>query len=118
MCSKEEVMDVVRKSEERIMKEVRAELALLQHKAQETIIDRNSVHDQLARLLDITSSNLEQAKKTNGRVNSIEMREAVHNMEKEALATSIKEIQSVINRLNWLIITAVMVALLSLVVMK
>jgi hypothetical protein len=119
MCTPEEVKRIVHeelaKCEEKFTQWVHEELKLLQDKAQDAIIDRNSVHqllEQINKNLDLV---LEQTPKTNGRVNGLEKWKEVHAIETNHIEKSIGVFQSYLSRLNWIVIVAVLGAVLSLI---
>ena len=115
MCDKEEIQEELRKCEQRIMFQVHKELEGLQTKAQDAIIDRNSVHQ----LLDQINKNLDrilaQTTLTNGRVNGLEKWKDVHAIETAHLEKAVEVFQSYLSRLNWIVIVAVAGAILSLI---
>lgn len=59
---------------------------------------------------------LEQVTKTNGRVTELETWRAVHISESAGTRKSIETVQTTLSRLNWLLITAVVVAVLNLII--
>lgn len=133
MCTKEEAERIVGDAERRMqanlekshgaiastisnfMSEVNEKLDELSKKADDTILDRNSIHNMLTNLQTTSSSTLEQATKTNGRVNSLETWKQVHTSESTGISQSLGEVRSVLTRLNWLLITGAVVALLNLI---
>jgi len=59
---------------------------------------------------------LEQTTKTNGRVTTLETWKAVHTSESSTVQKSIDDVKETLKRLNWLLIIAVVGALLNLVI--
>jgi adenylosuccinate lyase len=119
MCTPEEVKRIVHeelaKCEEKFTHWVHEELKLLQAKAQDAIIDRNSVHQLLEQMNKNLDRILEQTTKTNGRVSGLEKWKDVHAIETAHLEKAVDVFQTYLSRLNWIVIVAVTGAILSLI---
>lgn len=134
MCTKEDINHIVSASEQRmesrlqashgaiaktisnLMSDMNERLNQLNKKADETVLDRGSIHILLANLQKTSTETLLQATKTNGRVNGLDTWRAVHTSESVTVSKSLDEVRSVLNRLNWLLIVAVIGAVLNLVI--
>lgn len=132
MCTREEVQTIVDASEKRmeakleksdqaiaqsvsnLMGDVKDKLEVLERKADETILDRNSIHMVLDSMQKTGIATLEQATKTNGRVSALETWKAVHISESTNVTQKLDSVCSTLQRLNWLLITGVVVAVLNL----
>jgi hypothetical protein len=112
MCDKEEVTAIVNASEARQMER--------SDKAYQSIAKTisNLMADEKEERLEtkeMITQILEQTTKTNGKVGCLETWKATHTIEYTALAEKIDEVKTILSRLNWILITAVSVALLGLV---
>jgi len=71
---------------------------------------------QLTEIQSTGRSTLDQVSKIIDRVTMLEMWKAVHTTESAGTSQAVAEIKSTLSRLNWLLITAVVVALLNLII--
>ena len=122
MCSKEELHQELKKCEERIMLQVHEEVRTLRDNAGEAAIDRNSVHMLLEQMQKdnrvthkLAEEILAQTKVTNGRVTKLESWREVHEVETKHLTEAVVLFQTYLSRLNWIVIVAVIGAILSLI---
>lgn len=106
MCTKEEVQNIADAAEGRMREYTNTS----HHALAQTI--SNLMGDHGEKLTAI----LEQVKKTNGRVTELETWRAVHTSESAGTSKALEEVKTTLYRLNWLLITAVVVALLNLVI--
>jgi CHASE3 domain sensor protein len=112
MCTREEVEKIVSESEcrqndkhERAYMSVATTLSNLMADEKE---DQRETKDMIAKILAQTT-------KTNGRVTSLETWKEVHQTENGTLTKKLDDVCTTLQRLNWLLITGVVVALLNLV---
>jgi chromosome segregation ATPase len=119
MSTPEDIKKIVHeelaKCEEKVESWVRKEIAGLNIKANDAIIDRNSVHQMLEQINKNLDRILEQTTKTNGRVGSLEKWKDVHAVETAHLEKAVDVFQTYLSRLNWIVIVAVAGAVLSLI---
>ena len=133
MCTREEVRLEVQLGEERMYAElekyalgqskvisnlfgdVKDTLKTIDDKQDQSILDRNSIHALLDELKRIQCETLEQTKKTNGRVTSLETWKEVHISENTSLIKTLENVTSTLSKLNWIVITGVVTALLGVV---
>ena len=112
MCTPEEVKRIVHeelaKCEEKFTHWVHEELKSLQTKAQDAIIDRNSVHQLLEQINKNLDRILEQTTKTNGRVNGLEKWKDVHSVESNHLEKVVTGLNTTNSRLAWAVVLAVL----------
>jgi regulator of replication initiation timing len=123
MCiDKEEIHAELAKCEERIMRTLRKELESMREATQESIIDRNSVHMLLERMKEdntrthtLAEQILAQTTRTNGRVTTLEGWKDVHMKDTEHMAQAILDFKNTVQRVTWIIVTAVAASVLALV---
>ena len=119
MNTPEEIKKIVHeelaKCEEKVESWVRKEIDGLNSKAQDAIIDRNSVHQILEHINKNLDKILIQTTATNGRVSGLEKWKDVHTIETLHLEKAVDVFQTYLSRLNWIVILAVAGAVLSLI---
>jgi septal ring factor EnvC (AmiA/AmiB activator) len=133
MCTREEVKLEVEAGERRMesrlqfshraidltisnfMGEMKDDFKELKKKADESIIDRNKIHSLLESSKEVQEKILEQTIRTNGRVTGLETWKAAHEVENKNLTENLDDVRKILARINWMVITAVVVGLLSIV---
>jgi len=112
MCTKEETKAIVDATEARMEARLQqSHQAIAQTISNLMSDEQNERKDTKAMIEKI----LEQTTKTNGRVSALETWKAVHQTENTSLTKKLDNVCTTLQRLNWLLISGVVVAVLNLV---
>ena len=112
MCSKEEVKAIVDASEAKMEAKLQQSHQAIAKTISNLMGDEQEERKETKAMI---AKILEQTTKTNGRVSALETWKAVHQTENGTLTKKLDDVCTTLQRLNWLLITGVVVALLNLV---
>jgi hypothetical protein len=127
MCTKEETTAIVAESEARIMATVKRELELFKKEIglenQRVIDDTTKSHSIVSNMISDFGNELKQTtaqigefvKTYSPKIDDITIWRAVHESESKGVNEKIDNIQNNLNRIMWIVISGVVVALLGLV---
>jgi len=112
MCSKEEVKTVVDESEARMEARLQQSHQAIAQTISNLMGDEQNERKETKAMIEKI---LAQTTKTNGRVTALETWKAVHQSENTSLTNKLDNVCTTLQRLNWLLISGVVVAVLNLV---
>lgn len=120
MCSKDEVSKVVSESEQRILGVLHSEIDKLRNEVRE---DREASHMVLSKTISSFGAEVIKASqelrdfmlRKGAEIDALTIWKAVHSSEATVIKENIENIQTILSRLMWLVISGVLIALLGLV---
>jgi uncharacterized protein YwgA len=112
MCSKEEVKAIVDASEAKMEAKLQQSHQAIAKTISNLMGDEQEERKETKAMI---AKILEQTTKTNGRVSALETWKAVHQTENGTLTKKLDDVCTTLQRLNWLLISGVVVAVLNLV---
>lgn len=113
MCSRQEVQEIADATERRMEAKIESS-----HMAMAKTISNLMGDEQLQRksTKEMIEKILVQTTKTNGRVTALETWKAIHQTENGALTEKLEDVRTTLKRLNWILISAVAVAVLNIII--